>query len=122
VTATMRVPGCRSGSCARMVTGPAVMVASGGGQARLLARDHDPTSVTTMRRAKLPSGSMPSFLFSYDALHPDLGVERRWLEEHAGPLPDGSPGKTPDDITRVAEHMSERLEQAHAGWDRISGG
>ncbi|SDP18878.1 Protein of unknown function [Pedococcus dokdonensis] len=84
--------------------------------------DHDPrdrsrvADALKMRRSRQGTGGTRS-LIQYDALSPEYGIERRWLERHTWDHPSEAPPSARDGLTDVeaidtAEGMMATLERA----------
>lgn len=84
--------------------------------------EHDPTS--RAKPALNLDSNLPRFLMSYEALAPEMGVQRRWLETHPA-VADGSnteaPSLTDDEAIALATEMAEEVERRGRRFRKIAG-
>jgi hypothetical protein len=89
--------------------------------------EHDPSGHLQLRARRpieeeLGADWLPRYLVTYDVLHPDFGVERRWLEHHPpsrtdDPVTPQSQSET--EIVDIVTSMSDYLDQAVDGFRKL---
>jgi len=79
--------------------------------------DHDPTANIRMRdrvelEDDLSADTLPRHVVTYGFLHPDFGVQRRWLDEHPSASGNNAIPLSESELLHIVGTMAGELEEA----------